>query len=85
MKTSWNFTAVNKITIQKVCGNVNGLLNADFTTTRILTGHQTNFVDYTPISLSNLYKRVYCIMVYFVSDSIATSGFECTVGLFYVK
>ena len=84
VQTSWNFTVPKDLKIQKVCGYVNGLLNSDFTTDRILTGQQTTFVDYSPILPSNLYKRVYCILVYYLLSGSAFSGFECTVGLFYV-
>jgi hypothetical protein len=83
VQTSWNFTHRNGL--QKVCGYVNGLLSSDFTTTKILTGQQTHFVDDTALSPTHQFKRVYCIFLYYLIGGFASTGFECSVGLIYVR
>jgi hypothetical protein len=83
--TSWNFTQVSGYTIQKVCGYVNGLLNSDFTTTRLLKGKQTNFVDNSPLLPSNSFKRVYCVLVFYKVNNVNKNSYECSVGLLYVR
>jgi hypothetical protein len=83
VQTNWNFT--NRNGLQKVCGYVNGLLSSDFTTTKILTGQQTNFVDKTALSPTHLFKRVYCVFMYHLINGFSSTGFECSVGLFYVR
>ena len=85
VRTTWNFTHLYGYQIQKVCGYVNGVLNNDFSTTRLLAGEQTDFVDFNSISPTNQFKRVYCVLVYFLWKGASTQAFECAVGLFYVS
>jgi hypothetical protein len=85
VETSWKFNKLSGYTIQKVCGYVNGLLNSEFTTTSLLKGEQTNFVDSSPLQLSNSFKRVYCVLVFYTVDNVNKKSYECSVGLLYVR
>ena len=80
--TSWSWTGSNALdSISRVCGYENGVFNSEFVKSIVLSGSQTNFMDYTNVSSSNLFKRVYCISV----DRGQTTSYECSVGLFYVS
>jgi len=85
VQTTWKFTNTSDYRINKVCGYVNGLLSSDFTTTNILTGKQTSFMDRSPISANSQFKRVYCVFVFYTMSNTAQKGFECSTGLFYVR
>jgi hypothetical protein len=88
--TSWNFTGLGlgDTQILQVCGYVNGLLNAEFSSSAVLSGQRTSFVDLDDISSNVSYKRVYCISVLYQNQNEgdgAAYAFECSVGLFYVQ
>ena len=63
--------------IKRVCGYVNGYLNDEFSTSEILSGAQTYFLDLTPASSSYLNKRVYCIAVEYCSPGSSNINFLC--------
>jgi len=83
VRTSWNF--IKGYAIKKVCGYINGFRSNQFQTTKILEGNQTYFTDTSLLSETDSYKRVYCVFVYFLYNGISQQGFECSVGLFYVR
>jgi hypothetical protein len=85
VETSWKFTQISGYTIVQVCGYVNGQLNSEFTTTRLLKGEQTSFVDNSPIQPTNSFKRVYCVLVFYKVDYVIKKAYECSVGLLYVS
>ena len=82
VKTAWQLTTTHP-SISRVCGYSNGILNGNFKTTSILNGTQTNFVDISMVTASNLYKRVYCISIDY--NAFQATAYECSVGLFYVS
>lgn len=63
--------------IKRVCGYVNGYLNSEFSTTAILSGSQTYFQDFVPVSSQNLNKRVYCIAVEYCAHGAKNIDFVC--------
>ena len=53
--------------VKRVCGYINGYFDSDFSTTPILSGSQTSFIDSVPANSSYLNKRVYCVAVEYCS------------------
>ena len=79
----------------QTCGYINGLKSSAFTTDDVLKGRRTNFTDNIAISSDNLYKRVYCVALYYAvgcTNPPSCTSYtrldvktECSVGLYYVS
>ena len=80
--TNWAISSLSQVS--RVCGYVNGDLSSLFTTTDILSGKQTQFIDSSPPTATN-FKRIYCVSVDYTIGSVKSTSFECSVGLFYVS
>jgi hypothetical protein len=88
--TKWEMDFTGEYTLRQVCGFVNGLASAEFTTTELLSGTATSFLDDVPVSADYGFKRVYCLAVQYCRNDHCESGetlekYECSVGLFFVS
>jgi hypothetical protein len=88
--TTWEMDFTEQYTLRQVCGYVNGLASAEFTTTELLSGLATSFLDGVPVSTDYGFKRVYCLSVQYCKNDKCVSGetieqYECSVGLFFVS
>jgi hypothetical protein len=88
--TTWDLDFTNDYTLKQVCGFVNGLASAEFTTTELLSGRATSFRDFVPVSTNFGFKRVYCLSVQYCRNDLCAQGtiitkYECSVGLFFVS
>jgi hypothetical protein len=88
--TSWDLDILADYTLKQVCGFVNGLASAEFTTTELLSGTATSFTDFVPVSADYGFKRVYCLALQYCRNDLCESGqiltkYECSVGLFFVS
>jgi hypothetical protein len=75
VETSWSLSGPANA-INQVCGYSNGISVSAYTTTSILDGSQTNFVDNIPVTDNDLYKRVYCINVSYKLACGTTAGYQ---------
>ena len=73
--TLWNIG--NNPPIKRVCGYVNGYLNDEFSTTAILSGEQTFFLDVVPADPSYLNKRIYCVAVEYCVQGATSINYVC--------
>jgi len=82
VETNWDVVGPAG-SINQVCGYSNGIVNSAFTSTNILDGSQTYFVDNNPVSQTNWYKRVYCINVAYQLPCGTTAGYQSIGGNCY--
>lgn len=95
--TDWIFDT-SFANVGRVCGYVNGMLDTSFTSTDILSGRTTSFLDTIPPNSINANKRVYCISIVYCDKTQSLSNckditfdmprhtdYVCSVGLFYVS
>ena len=71
--TQW--TLVNHYSLTRACGYVNGVLSQEFTTDAFLRGYQTDFTDNSTVTDTNLFKRVYCVSIDYITGCLNNTEF----------